>query len=142
MEIRNIEENVKTNYPTSDELTTKKLEKSIPKKWCKLGITAFVFRLLSTKKVFAIGPDPSAFFDPIPDTTFTYIYIVKSSFVVLLVAAITFFISILIFIKNKIKAKKENKKIKMSKKLELSITISGILTATFTISLFWLYINR
>lgn len=141
MEIRNIEENVKINYPTSDELSTKNLEQSIPKKWCKLGINSFVFGLLSTKKVFAISPseiNPSLSGGaPMPAPTI-FTYIAEASFVVLVVTAITFLISVLLFIKNKIKAKKENKKIKISKKLELSIIISGIL---FVASVPYLYLN-
>ena len=46
MEIKNVEEEPKKEYPTQDEVSNTKLKKSIPKKWKVLGISVLAVLLI------------------------------------------------------------------------------------------------
>ena len=46
MEIKNVEEETKKEYPTQDEVSNTKLKKSIPKKWKVLGISVLAVLLI------------------------------------------------------------------------------------------------
>ena len=55
MEIKNVEEELKKEYPTQDEVSNTKLKKSIPKKWKKIGITALtLFIICSAINIYSI----------------------------------------------------------------------------------------
>ena len=53
MEIKNVRGNNKKKYPTIDQIDNKKLEKNIPNKWLKLGMSTSIFVLLIKKRSLA-----------------------------------------------------------------------------------------
>ena len=54
MEIKNVEEELKKEYPTQDEVSNTKLKKSIPKKWKVLGISVLAVLLIGVP-VISVG---------------------------------------------------------------------------------------
>ena len=53
MEIRNVVNEVKNDYPKMEQVSKKKLTKSVPNKWMKMGISTFVMSILMKSKSFA-----------------------------------------------------------------------------------------
>lgn len=53
MEIRNVVNEVKNDYPKMEQVSKKKLTKSVPNKWMKIGISSFVMSILMKSKSFA-----------------------------------------------------------------------------------------
>ena len=56
MEIRNVVNEVKNDYPKMEQVSKKKLTKSVPNKWMKMGISSFVMSILMKSKSFALSP--------------------------------------------------------------------------------------
>lgn len=56
MEIRNVVNEVKNDYPKMEQVSKKKLTKSVPNKWMKMGISSFVIYILMKSKSFAFSP--------------------------------------------------------------------------------------
>ena len=54
MELKSIKEEAKKEYPKMGQVKSKKLEKSIPSKWFKIGITSFVLGLMLKNTAQAI----------------------------------------------------------------------------------------
>ena len=67
MEIRNVVNEVQNDYPKMEQVSKKKLTKSVPNKWVKIGISSFVMSILMKSKSFAyssldgIEINPSAY---------------------------------------------------------------------------------
>lgn len=53
MKIENVKIEKKINYPTINEINSKKIKKSIPNKWKKFGITSIVMELIIKTSAFA-----------------------------------------------------------------------------------------
>lgn len=53
MEIKNVENYEKNNYPKLNELNKSKIKKSIPNRWAKIGISSFVFSFIMKTFSFA-----------------------------------------------------------------------------------------
>ncbi len=56
MEIRNVVNEVKNDYPKMEQVSKKKLTKSVPNKWMKMGISSFVMSILMKSRSFAYSP--------------------------------------------------------------------------------------
>jgi len=54
MELKSIKEEAKKEYPKMGQVKSKKLEKCIPSKWFKIGITSFVLGLMLKNTAQAI----------------------------------------------------------------------------------------
>ncbi len=54
MEIRNVVNEVQNDYPKMEQVSKKKLTKSVPNKWVKIGISSFVMSILMKSKSFAL----------------------------------------------------------------------------------------
>lgn len=130
MEIKSIEKHIEVNYPKQNEISNKKLKKSIPKKWSKLGITSFVFSLLLKEQAYAVSTNnveimgflPTNSPAPVPQLHYMQIICTPLS----IIFGIAVLINLILIIRFKLKAKKENKKIKLPKKLKISLIISII----------------
>ena len=56
MEIRNVVNEVKNDYPKMEQVSKKKLTKSVPNKWMKMGISSLVMSILMKSRSFAYSP--------------------------------------------------------------------------------------
>lgn len=56
MEIRNVVNEVKNEYPKMDQVSKKHLVNSIPSKWLKLGLSSLGIAMVMKNKVFALSP--------------------------------------------------------------------------------------
>ena len=110
MEIVNIEKEKAKKYPKMHQSKNFELTKCIPKKWMKVGITAFIMNVLMNKKSFAADIEiPTAGFETGGATTssaniidlLSHVWIASSSFAVLLIG--------IIMLVKKIKKKKVSK---------------------------------
>ena len=55
MEIRNIENEVKKEYPKMEQISKKRLTKCIPEKWKKLGLSYVLINMMIKSKVLAMS---------------------------------------------------------------------------------------
>ena len=54
MEIRKIENEIKNEYPKMEQITNKRLKKSIPDRWGKLGLSSLLINILIKNNTFAV----------------------------------------------------------------------------------------
>lgn len=128
MEIKSVKEN-KIEYPKINEMSDKKVKKSIPNKWLKLGITSFIFDILIQTKVFATSSDRlpivtagvQVYHNPIYD------FVKDSCNVVTIVSLLAFLISGISIIVKKVIAKKQGGNQKIGKKIKIVFITSIIL---------------
>lgn len=56
MEIRNVVNDVKNEYPKIEQIKQKHLKDNIPNKWKKIGISSLVIAMMTKNNVFALSP--------------------------------------------------------------------------------------
>ena len=129
MEIRNVVNDVKNDYPKMEQLSKEHLKSTIPNKWLKVGLSSLVITMIMRNKVFAsslssgiddvmnvagfmpvsvAGDMPVEVVGTQPQRTFLYVlcndvcpYIIIFSFIIFIVTGLNLLI-------RKIKAKKNN----------------------------------
>jgi len=136
MEIKNVVNEVRNDYPKMNEMSKTHLHESIPNKWLKAGLSSLGITFLTENSVFAssgikIGVMPLAgaaeSFTPGPVQIGTAVCSI--AIVISFVTVIAMGLSILT---TKIKAKKQSEKTKVKKSIKITFIVS---IAIFIISL-------
>ena len=131
MEIRNVVNEVKNEYPKMEQISKKHLLNSIPKKWLKVGLSSLGIALLIKNNVYAISNSAitttidiaGGFPLPIPAP----IRICNAACpIVQIVSAVIFIITGLSILLTKIKAKKQPEPKKVKKWIKILFIISII----------------
>ena len=148
MEIRNVVNDVKNDYPKMEQLSKEHLKSTIPNKWLKVGLSSFVITMMMKNKVLAsslssgiddvmnvagfmpvsvAGDMPVEVVGTQPQRTFLYVlcndicsYIMIFSFVIFIVTGLNMLI-------RKFRAKKNNETKKTKKWIKVLFVISFIL---------------
>lgn len=128
MEIKCVQRE-KNEYPKINEISNIKIKQDIPNKWKKLGITSFIFGVLTKQRVLAVTPSdiPSdtviaggmSYYNPIHD------YVKCGCNIVSLISTLTFVISVIMVLYKNLK--KQEPKIKVSSKIKIVFILSIIL---------------
>ena len=137
MEIRNVVNEVKNEYPKMNQITKKHLKDTIPNKWLKVGLSSLMIAMLMKNNVLATV-DPSnitievAGGAPVEKiSTPLYVYVNQISLVLFIITVLTILITI-------IKAKKQNQNPKVKKWIMVIFIISIILfILNFLVYIFW-----
>ena len=149
MEIRNVVNEVKNEYPKIEQVSKKHLSNSIPKKWLKVGLSSLGITMILKNNVFASSPtdlpDSMEFtemmdiaggiseFVPIP----LPIKICNFSCpIVQILSAIIFIVTGLSILITKIKSKKQPEPEKVKKWVKVLFIISIILFILSTLAMF------
>lgn len=115
MEIRNIVDEVKNDYPKMEQINKKHLSNSIPNKWLKIGLSSLGIAMITKNNALAttISPDiidmplagdmPAYIATPLPVQIFNV-----ACPIVQIASAIVFIITGLSILITKIKTKKQN----------------------------------
>lgn len=126
MEIRNVTETPKKEYPKMNQITEKKLRDTIPNKWLKVGLSSLMIAILMKNNVLATS-------DPMMDIAGGMTVIVDTPLYVQICPAvqvlsiIVFIISGIAILKTKSKAKKQNETKKVKKWIKAIFIISILL---------------
>lgn len=56
MEIRNVVNEIKNEYPKMEQVSNKHLSNSIPRKWLKVGLSSLGIAMIMRNNVFALSP--------------------------------------------------------------------------------------
>lgn len=131
MEIRNVVNEVKNEYPKMEQVTKKHLSNSIPRKWLKVGLSYLGIAIITKNNVFAVSNLNFTTMDiaggaPMTITTPLPVQICNNACpIVQIVSAVIFIITGLSILITKIKAKKqpEPKKVKRWVKILFIISI-------------------
>lgn len=131
MEIRNVVNEVKNEYPKMEQVSKKHLSNSIPRKWLKVGLSSLGIAMIMKNNVFALSPMDISTIDiaggfpaPIPAP----IRICNAACpIVQIVSAVIFIITGLSILLTKIKAKKQPEPKKVKKWVKSLFIISIIL---------------
>lgn len=155
MEIRNVVNDVKNDYPKMEQLSKEHLKSTIPHKWLKVGLSSFVITMIMKNNVLAsssssslddkmiiAGDMPVEVVGAQPQKTFLYVlcndicpYIMIFSFLIFIVTGLNMLI-------RKIATKKNNETKKTKKWIKVLFVISFILfIVSFLISIFANNIN-
>ena len=134
MEIRNVVNEVKNEYPKMEQVSKKHLSNSIPKKWLKVGLSSLGIAMIFKNNVFALSPVYINTLDiaggltaPVPAPIPAPIRICNVACpIVQVVSAIIFIVTGLSIIITKIKAKKQAEPKKIKKWLKILFIISII----------------
>lgn len=134
MEIRNVVNEVKNEYPKMDEVSKKYLANSVPSKWLKVGLSSLVIAMVMKNKAFAVSPKaatPNANMIDIagglPAPVPVPIQICNIACpIVQIVSAVVFFITGLSILITKIKSKKKSEPKKVKKWVKIVFIISII----------------
>ena len=130
MEIRNVVNEVKNEYPKMNQITKKHLKDTIPNKWLKVALSSLVIAMLMKNNVLATI-DSSDFNSieiaggaPVEMISIPlYIYVHQIS---LIASIVVFIITGLTILITKIKAKKQNQNPKVKKWIMVIFIISII----------------
>lgn len=130
MEIRNVVNEVKNEYPKMEQISKKHLSNSIPSKWLKVGLSSLGIAMIMKNKVFAFSPNDISSIDiaggfPTPIPTPIKICNVACP-IIQIVSAIVFIITGLSILITKIKAKKQPEPKKVKKWVKILFIISII----------------
>ena len=79
MEIRNVENEVKKEYPKMEQISKKRLTKCIPGKWKKLGLSYVLINMMVKSKVWAFDPSNTIIAGNNPIHVPKYISVIQSS---------------------------------------------------------------
>lgn len=130
MEIRNVVNEVKNDYPKMDQVSKKHLVNSIPSKWLKLGLSSLGLTIIMRNKVFA-----SSFMDtntiyiaggcPAPIPAPIQVCDIACP-IVQIVSMVVFIMTGLSILINKIKSKKQTEPKKVKKWVKILFIISVI----------------
>lgn len=129
MEIRNVVNEVKNEYPKLEQLSKKHLSNSIPNKWLKIGLSSLGIAMIMRNNVFAAsrvempiaGDMPAYIAPPLP----VQICNVACP-IVQIASAVVFIITGLSILLTKIKAKKQDEPKKVKKWIKILFIISII----------------
>lgn len=129
MEIRNVTETPKKEYPKMNQITEKKLRDTIPNKWLKVGLSSLMIAILMKNNAFATSSLPDYTMELAGETqlivdTPLYVQICPA---VQVVSIIVFIISGIAILKTKSKAKKQNETKKVKKWIKAIFIISILL---------------
>ena len=134
MEIRNVVNEVKNEYPKMEQVNKKHLTNRIPSKWLKVGVSSLVIAMAMKNKVFAISPEDIATIEvagAMPIMIPAPIIIIASP-IVQIVSIVTFVITGLSILKIKSKKQSEPKKVKKWIKIIFIISIIVFLLSILT----------
>ncbi len=144
MEIRNIVDEVKNDYPKMEQINEKHLSNSIPNKWLKIGLSSLGIAMITKNNALAttISPDiidmplagdmPAYIATPLPVQIFNV-----ACPIVQIASAIVFIITGLSILITKIKTKKQNEPKKVKRWVNILFIISIIV---FILSILTKYI--
>lgn len=144
MEIRNIVDEVKNDYPKMEQINKKHLSNSIPNKWLKIGLSSLGIAMITKNNALAttISPDiidmplagdmPEYIATPLPVQIFNV-----ACPIVQIASAIVFIITGLSILITKIKTKKQNEPKKVKRWVNILFIISIIV---FILSILTKYI--
>ena len=144
MEIRNIVDEVKNDYPKMEQINKKHLSNSIPNKWLKIGLSSLGIAMITKNNALAttISPDiidmplagdmPAYIATPLPVQIFNV-----ACPIVQIASAIVFIITGLSILITKIKTKKQNEPKKVKRWVNILFIISIIV---FILSILTKYI--
>ena len=127
MEIRNVVNEVKNEYPKMEQVSKKHLSNNIPKKWLKAGLSSLGITIMFKNNVFAVSPmniDIAGGF-PAPIPAPIRICNVACP-IVQIVSAVIFIVTGLSILLTKIKAKKQSEPKKIKKWIRILFIISII----------------
>ena len=130
MEIRNVVNEVKNEYPKMEQVSKKHLSNSIPRKWLKVGLNSLEITINFKKNVFAVSPMNISTIDiaggfPAPIPAPIRICNVACP-IVQIVSAVLFIVTGLSILLTKIKAKKQDEPKKVKKWIKVLFIISII----------------
>lgn len=128
MEIRNVVNEVKNEYPKMEQVSKKHLAKNIPRKWQKVGISSLGIAMIIKNKVLALSPINTNTIDiaggaPVSIPAPVRICNVACP-IVQIVSAVIFVATGLSILLTKRKAKKQSKPKKVKKWLKILFIIS------------------
>ena len=130
MEIRNVVNEVKNEYPKMEQVSKKHLSNSIPRKWLKVGLSSLGITIMFKNNVFAVSPMNINTIDiaggfPAPIPAPIRICNVACP-IVQIVSAVLFIVTGLSILLTKIKAKKQDEPKKVKKWIKVLFIISII----------------
>lgn len=121
MEIRNVVDEVKNEYPKITQISKKQLKNNIPNKWRKIGLSSLVMSMIVENNVFAVTPPTIAGGVAVPVEVPLYkVALGYASTISILIFVLTG-INILI---TKIKAKKQSENLKDKKWVKIVFRVS------------------
>ena len=126
MEIRNVTETPKKEYPKMNQITEKKLRDTIPNKWLKVGLSSLMIAMLMKNNVLATN-DPMMYIAGGMTVIVEPPLYVQICPAVQVVSIIVFIISSIAILKTKSKAKKQNETKKVKKWIKAIFIISILL---------------
>ena len=130
MEIRNVVNEVKNEYPKMEQINKKHLSNSIPRKWLKVGLSSLGIAMIMKNNVFAISPKNINTIDiagGFPTSIPAPIRICNVACpIVQIVSAVVFIITGLSILITKIKTKKQDEPKKVKKWIKVLFIISII----------------
>lgn len=144
MEIRNVINEVKNDYPKIGQISKKHLSNSIPKKWLNVGLSSFGIAMIMKNQVFALSSTDTITTDiaggfPLPIPTPIKICTVACP-IVQIVSAMLFIITGLSILVTKIKAKKQNEPKKIKNWIKVLFIISIIVFILSFLAKFFIHI--
>lgn len=133
MEIKNVVNEVKNEYPKLKQLSKKHLSNSIPNKWLKIGLSSLGIAMIIRNNVFAATISPTIVDMPLAGDMPAYIATPLpvqicnvACPIVQIASAVVFIITGLSILLTKIKAKKQDEPKKVKKWIKVLFIISII----------------
>lgn len=125
MEIRNIVNKVKNEYPKMEQISKKHLSNSIPRKWLKVGLSSLGISMIFKNNVFAVSPMDIDIAGGFPAPIPAPIRICNVACpIVQIVSAVLFIVTGLSILITRIKAKKQDEPKKVKKWIKVLFIIS------------------
>lgn len=125
MEIRNIVNKVKNEYPKMEQISKKHLSNSIPRKWLRVGLSSLGISMIFKNNVFAVSPMDIHIAGGFPVTIPAPIRICNVACpIVQIVSAVLFIVTGLSILITRIKAKKQDEPKKVKKWIKVLFIIS------------------
>ncbi len=144
MEIRNVVNEVKKDYPKMKQVSKKKLENSIPNKWLKVGLSSLAIAIVMNSKIFATSSfiTPNDFtqsdFINMPGLVPTEPIPIRICNITQIVSIVTFIILGISILITKIKSKKQSETRKVKKWINVLFIISIYLFALSSLVIFFI----
>lgn len=139
MEIRNVVNEVKNEYPKMEQVSKKHLSNSIPRKWLKVGLSSLGIAMITKNNVLAVSISPDIIDMPLAGVAEYRIPVPiqicnVACPIVQIASAVVFIITGLSILITKIKSKKQNepKKIKKWVKVLFIISIIAFIISVLT----------
>ena len=127
MEIRNVVNEVKNEYPKLEKLSKKRLSNSLPNKWLKIGLSSLGIAIIFKNNVFALDINTIDIAGEFPAPIPAPIRICNVTCpIVQIVSVVIFIVTGLSILLTKIKAKKQSEPKKVKKWIKILFIISII----------------